>query len=112
MSESISERLRHLLDEKAWSQQTLCKRAGVHHQQIYKVVSGETGDPRASTIKRLAKALDVSADYLLDLIDEPQPENWREARKLKEIKTKPAPNPNAKVAAPKRTRTPARAAKG
>lgn len=82
MTESISDRLRRLLDDKGWSQQTLCKRAGVHHQHIYKVVSGETADPRASTIKRLAKALDVSTDYLLDLIDEPQPENWKEARKL------------------------------
>jgi transcriptional regulator with XRE-family HTH domain len=67
---TLSERLREVLEGQGWSQQTLSKRSGVHHQQIYKLLHGETPDPRVSTIKRLAKALGVSLDYLTGMDEE------------------------------------------
>ena len=106
---TVSERLREVLEGQGWSQQTLSKRSGVHHQQIYKLLHGETPDPRVSTIKRLAKALGVSLDYLTGMDEE---EEGELQVKRKSPRRKPAAKTNAKTSPPKRARTPAKAAKG
>lgn len=65
--------LHQAMDKGGWSQQTLALRSGVHRQQIYKLLHGERSEPRADTIRRIARALGVSADYLLGLSDDPTP---------------------------------------
>jgi transcriptional regulator with XRE-family HTH domain len=84
MTACISDRLREALEEKGWSQQTLSKRSGVHHQQIYKLLSGETLDPRVSTMRRLAQALDVTTDYLLGITEGDILENQLDANVRKD----------------------------
>lgn len=48
----------------------LAKKMKVHCSVVYEIEHGQTANPIASTIVRLCKALDVSADYLLGLKEE------------------------------------------
>ncbi|MCL0083606.1 helix-turn-helix domain-containing protein [Thermodesulfovibrionales bacterium] len=47
------------------SQDKLSKLAGITVHTITKIESGVTPDPRIKTIKKIAKALDISVDKLL-----------------------------------------------
>jgi transcriptional regulator with XRE-family HTH domain len=73
MSWSFAERLQAVVEEKGWSQKVLAQRSGLHPVQISRLLRGERTRVEAETIRRLAKALEVSADYLLGL-DDPEVE--------------------------------------
>ena len=47
------------------SQDKLSKLAGITLHTITKIESGATSDPRIETVKRIAKALDVTLDELI-----------------------------------------------
>jgi transcriptional regulator with XRE-family HTH domain len=64
------ERLRYIREKQQLTQQQLADRCRLHKQQIYKI-ENNLSDPVGETIKKLAKELQVSSDYLLGLIDEP-----------------------------------------
>ena len=49
---------------------TLADRIGVSRNNVSRIVRGITADPASSIIVRIAKALDVSTDYLFGLHDE------------------------------------------
>jgi transcriptional regulator with XRE-family HTH domain len=63
------ERIRYVREQMNISQQDLADRIGLHAQQIYKIENGKA-DPTSDTLLKIAKGLDVSADYLLGLTDE------------------------------------------
>lgn len=42
-----------------WTVDQLAECSGVNRQTIYHIMSGETADPKASTLRRLAAALDL-----------------------------------------------------
>lgn len=65
MSEGFSERLRTLRKQKSLSQTELGKLAGLHYTHIGRFERG-VSRPSGDTLKRLAEALDVSSDYLLE----------------------------------------------
>jgi transcriptional regulator with XRE-family HTH domain len=109
---TVGERLREVLEGQGWSQQTLSKRSGVHYQQIYKLLHGETPDPRISTIKRLAKALGVSMDYLTGMDEEEEEEGEKQAKR-KSFHGRQAAKASSKARPEvRRERTPTKAAKG
>ena len=59
------------------SQRGLAKTAGITQAALFRLETGET-DPRLSTLRRLAKALDVN---VADLIGEGKPARTKRARR-------------------------------
>ncbi len=70
MTWSFTERLKAAVKEKGWNQKVLAERSGIHAVQIGRLIRGERSRVEPETIRKLARALDVSADYLLGLDDE------------------------------------------
>jgi transcriptional regulator with XRE-family HTH domain len=60
-----------------WSQRDLVRISGVGQNNLSVLEQGKKPSVRADTVVRLAKALGVSADYLLGLIDDPVPPTTR-----------------------------------
>jgi transcriptional regulator with XRE-family HTH domain len=67
---SIGDRLRQVREDRGWSQVVLSKRSGVHAMLISRIETKAKKDVNAGTLRKLAKALRVSGDYLLGLKDE------------------------------------------
>jgi transcriptional regulator with XRE-family HTH domain len=65
VADGFSERLRELRKHKNLSQTELGKLVGVHYTHIGRYERG-ISRPAADTLKRLADALGVSADYLIE----------------------------------------------
>ncbi len=63
--DGFATRLREAMQDKGWNQKVLSERSGIHHQQIHKLLRGERTNPQVSTVLDLARALEVSVDYLL-----------------------------------------------
>lgn len=61
----FAERLRELRKQKDLSQTELGQRAGLHYTHIGRFERGASR-PSGDTLKRLADALDVTSDYLLE----------------------------------------------
>ena len=64
------DRLRQAREARGYTPDTLARLIDVSPQQIIRWESGPS-DPAASLIVKLAQALAVSTDYLLDLVDQP-----------------------------------------
>jgi transcriptional regulator with XRE-family HTH domain len=65
-----ADRLRQLREARGLSQGDLVERLKIGVNQIYKYESGAI-EPTSEALVRLAKELDVTTDYLLGLVDEP-----------------------------------------
>lgn len=63
---TLGTRIRGARKERGWSQARLGEEVGTDQAAVSRVESGET-TPRADTLARYARALEVSADYLLGL---------------------------------------------
>lgn len=66
----LTERLR-----RKWTQMELADKVGVQSATISRIESGEDKDVKASTLRGLAEAFDVSIDYLIDLSDKWEPKD-------------------------------------
>lgn len=67
-----SERLKILRESRGYSHQKLAELLDIGFPQIWRYESGKN-DPSSEVLSRMAKVLDVSADYLLGLTDDPTP---------------------------------------
>lgn len=67
----FTERLNLILNARGWRQADLCKASGLTSSQVAYIVNGKTKDPTITTAARIAKALNVSLDYLAGLKDDP-----------------------------------------
>ncbi len=74
--ETRLETLRRYRKERGWTQEQLAERSGIPRPNISKYETGER-DPRAETASKLARALGVTVDELLD----PEPVWLVEVRK-------------------------------
>jgi len=103
-------RLRRL--ELRLSQKAVGRAIGQDQGYMSRVENGIITDVTAETLGRIARTLQVPMEELLilDMKAEPGPPAKPKNSRRKPPVTKPAAK--AKTAAPKRTRTPARAAKG
>ena len=63
-------RLRDIRDARGLTQKDLANRVGMSDQQIYRYETDKS-DPTGEALAKISKALDVSVDYLLGLVDEP-----------------------------------------
>lgn len=63
---TIAQRIREYRYAKGWGPDELASRADISRTALYQIESGKTELPRASTLRRIAVALDVPMDALLD----------------------------------------------
>lgn len=70
MLTALSERLRGLLDETDMSFAKLAEKAEIPLETVRNIYYGRVKDPKVSTVLALAKALDVSVNYLFGGITE------------------------------------------
>jgi transcriptional regulator with XRE-family HTH domain len=66
------ERLRRIREEMGISQEDLGERLGLGNRQIWRYENNETR-PSSEIVASIAKSLNVSADFLLGLSDDPIP---------------------------------------
>ena len=70
---SLGDRLARMRGFRRMSQQDLAALTGLKVQNISRLETAAREHVRSDTLIRLAQALDVSADYLLGLTDDPTP---------------------------------------
>jgi len=61
----LSKNLKRLREKKGLSQDRLAKLADIANNTIIKIEQGENINPRLDTLKKIAKALGVSVDILI-----------------------------------------------
>jgi len=61
----LSKNLKKLREQKGLSQDRLAKLADVANNTIIKIEQGENKNPTLDTLKKMAKALEVSVDDLI-----------------------------------------------
>jgi transcriptional regulator with XRE-family HTH domain len=66
----LGDRIRRRRDELALTQEQLAKATGLRQFHISRIESGDIKDVKGETLRRLARALRVSADFLLELDEE------------------------------------------
>ena len=59
-----TERIKELMQSKDMSIYRLSKETGISDSLLGKILSGKVKDPRISTVKQIAKALDVKIDEI------------------------------------------------
>src|SRR3954454_461446 len=62
---TLAQRIKDCRYAKGWGPDELASRAAISRTALYQIESGRTEQPRAGTLRRIAKALDVSIDALL-----------------------------------------------
>lgn len=67
MEWNIAERLEACRRQKGWTNAELARRAGLNQTLLWKILEGQRPKISAITVKRLARALGVSTDYLLGM---------------------------------------------
>jgi len=67
------DRLKRMRQDKNYTQEDLAEMVGVNLKQIGRHENGET-EPDGVIVARYAQALGVSADFLLGISDEPNPD--------------------------------------
>lgn len=63
--DDLTNTLRRLMDERNITEAELARRTNIPQPTLHKILSGKTGDPRASTLKALADFFGVTIDMLL-----------------------------------------------
>jgi len=71
---TIGERIREIRQLRGYSQQELASKIGIAMNSLYHYEKNRKM-PSAEVLANIAKALNVSADYLLGLSDNPIPKN-------------------------------------
>ena len=65
---SLAQTVRDLRYTRGWGPEELAERANITRAAVYEIESGKTQRPRASTLRQLAVALEVSTGTLLGLL--------------------------------------------
>jgi transcriptional regulator with XRE-family HTH domain len=69
----LGSRVREARERLGLSQEQLAQQIAIERNTLWYIEAGRTKHPRADQIAALAQALQVSADYLLGLTDDPTP---------------------------------------
>ncbi|OHA98031.1 MAG: transcriptional regulator [Candidatus Zambryskibacteria bacterium RIFCSPHIGHO2_12_FULL_39_21] len=64
-SQNLSNNIKRLREAKGLSQEKLARLADVANNTLIKMESGENKNPTLETLKKVAKALDVSVDDII-----------------------------------------------
>ena len=65
-NQNLSKNVKHLREAKGLSQEKLARLADVANNTLIKMETGENKNPTLETLKRVAKALEVSVDDLIN----------------------------------------------
>jgi len=65
-NQNLSKNVKRLREAKGLSQEKLARLADVANNTLIKMETGENKNPTLETLKRVAKALDVSVDDLIN----------------------------------------------
>jgi transcriptional regulator with XRE-family HTH domain len=71
---TIGERIKRLRDRKGWDQSELAARAGVKQSLLSRLEGGSRTNPTADIVRKLARALGCTADYLLGMYEDDESE--------------------------------------
>jgi transcriptional regulator with XRE-family HTH domain len=82
---SLGARLAHMREVRRMSQQDVADRTGLKVQNISRIETDHREHVRTDTLRRLAEALDCSADYLIDLTDDPTPAKKRKRPRARQL---------------------------
>src|SRR5271168_4426475 len=63
---SLAQKVRDIRYSKGWGPDELANRAEISRTALYQIESGKTGLPRAGTLRRIAVALEVPMEHLLE----------------------------------------------
>ena len=66
----IGERIQREREKRGWSQNELAKQSGIKQPVIWRLESGAQRSVSSDALKRLARILGVSADYLIGMYEE------------------------------------------
>jgi transcriptional regulator with XRE-family HTH domain len=67
---TLGDRIKRERERHGWSQNELARRAQVRQAQLSEVESGKRHDMMTSILRRIARTLGVSMDYLAGMYDE------------------------------------------
>ena len=65
-NENLAKNVERLRKQKGLSQERLARLADVANNTIIKIESGENKNPTLETLRKVAKALDISVDELIN----------------------------------------------
>jgi len=71
----LGQRIKQARERKGWSQRELARQAGVRHAIISELETGKKTDTIGIILKRLARALGTSVDYLLGTFEDDDQED-------------------------------------
>jgi transcriptional regulator with XRE-family HTH domain len=74
-------RLRQIREERGLTRDELAEKVDIGPMQIMRYELGQS-DTTGDSLARIAKALGISTDYLLGLVDEPAPQSSGDLRPL------------------------------
>ena len=66
---TLGEKLKAVRRTRGWSQRELARRAHVRHALLSELETDKRGDTTGHNLRRLARALHVSVDYLVGMYD-------------------------------------------
>src|SRR5258706_10692668 len=66
----FGQRVKRMREQRGLSVQELAKRAGTHYQTIWKIERGSLREPSIVLAQKIARALGVGVDYLIDMFNE------------------------------------------
>jgi XRE family transcriptional regulator, master regulator for biofilm formation len=70
MPMTFGERLEHRRKEQGWSQAELARRAAIPQGLISRLERGLVKEPGITVVRRLARSLGTTTDYLVGMYDE------------------------------------------
>jgi transcriptional regulator with XRE-family HTH domain len=71
---NVANQIRQLRYSKGWSPDDLAARAHISRTALYQIENGKTGLPRAATLRRLAEALGVQPEKLVEIRERDTPD--------------------------------------
>jgi len=66
MSSNILDNIKKIRNKKGWSQERLAREADVSYQTLIKIEQNRVKNPKLQTLIKIAKALDVTLDGLIN----------------------------------------------
>lgn len=66
----LAQRMKACREQIGWSQVALARRTGLETTLIWRIESGTTSNPRIESVKAIARALQVSLDWLTGMYDD------------------------------------------
>ena len=99
---SLAKRIHDCRYAKGWGPDELAQKANISRTALYQIECGKTEAPRAGTIRRIARALEVPVERLLGLeAAEPEPESVSAAAAVEVFAGAPEPSVYTRFDAPR-----------